>query len=81
MTSENGHWMNFVKHHVTAPQLRQLGTHLCERGSISQLEAEALYRIKRVASRIDELRKIGLKITSEFKKDLTGKRYVRYHLA
>lgn len=81
MTSSNGSVMNFIKRTVTSPQLRQIGTHLCERGSISQLEAEALYRVKRLASRIHELGRIGVNIRKEFKNDLTGKRYVRYHLA
>ena len=52
--------------------------HLRDFGSISPLEARAVYGIERLASRIDELRQSGHSITSNFKKDAMGKKYVEY---
>lgn len=54
--------------------------HLIKKGNISQLEADSLYRVKRLASRIGELKKqVGIRV--EIRHDLTGKRYARYFLA
>lgn len=49
--------------------------------SISQIEAVGLYRIMRLASRVDELRKDGHRIGTTMRTDITGKRYARYALA
>lgn len=54
--------------------------HLKRKGSLTSVEAEAVYRIRRLASRIDELRQDGHPIKSVFRKDPTGQRYVRYVL-
>jgi hypothetical protein len=61
-------------------QLRLLTDHLCLKGTVSQLEAYNLYRISRLTSRVHELKKKGMDIITEEKRDVTGKRYVRYHL-
>lgn len=47
---------------------------------ISADEANGLYRVKRLASRIHELREQGYSIVGFTKRDTTGKRYVRYFL-
>jgi len=60
------------QHHVLS--------HLITRGSISQLEARNTYRVERLTSRVVELKKRGVGIKSEFRKDESGKKYVRYHL-
>ena len=46
--------------------------------SITQVEAESVYKIRRLASRIDELKKEGWNIKSEIKRDMMGQRYARY---
>jgi hypothetical protein len=51
-----------------------------ERRGITAIEALALYRVMRLAPRIEELKKDGYNIESRAKRDNTGKRYVRYFL-
>lgn len=48
---------------------------------LTHYEAQALYRVTRLSARIGELRDDGHKITSIVKKDLTGKKYVKYYSA
>jgi hypothetical protein len=62
-------------------QCRDVLNHIIMKGSISQLEADSLYRVKRLTSRIHELKKAGLNIIAEMRKDNTGKRYARYFIA
>jgi hypothetical protein len=52
--------------------------HLQKYGSISPLEARHVYGIERLASRVDELRQSGFKLTTSIKKDAKGKRYAEY---
>lgn len=53
--------------------------HLNRFGSITPREAMEDYQIVRLASRIDELKKLGFNIEAEIKKHkLTGKRYAKY---
>lgn len=59
-------------------QREQVVEHLTKYGSISPLEARHVYGIERLASRIDELKKSGFKITAAGKKDAKGKRYTEY---
>jgi hypothetical protein len=54
--------------------------HLQKHGSLTSCEAEIVYKIRRLASRIDELRKEGWPIESLRQQDATGQRYVRYKL-
>lgn len=54
--------------------------HLETKGSITALEAMSLYRIYRLAARVEELRNQGHDIETEMKTDLTGKRYASYSL-
>jgi hypothetical protein len=65
----------------TTNQCHPILNHLIMKGSISPLEADSLYRVKRLTSRIHDLKKLGVNITGEFRRDLTGKRYVRYYIA
>ena len=62
-------------------QCRDILNHIIMKGSISQLEADSLYRVKRLTSRIHELKKWGVNIIAEMRKDITGKRYARYFIA
>jgi Helix-turn-helix domain len=54
--------------------------HLKAGNSLSQLEALGVFRIYRLASRINDLRDAGHDIQSIVKKDATGKRYAEYRL-
>lgn len=54
--------------------------HLRDMGTISPLEARHVYGIERLASRIDELRQEGYRITTSMKRDPMGKRYAEYRL-
>ncbi len=54
--------------------------HLQERGSITQVEASAMYKSRSLTKRISELRAQGYNIKSEWRIDPTGQRYVRYWL-
>lgn len=49
--------------------------------SISALEAIGLFRVFRLAARIQELREDGYHIKSTINTDVTGKIYARYSLA
>lgn len=70
-----------LQHGALAPQSRRIGTHLLEVGSVSGVEAAAMFKTRSLTRRIADLRQCGVEITSEFKKDSTGQRYVRYVLA
>lgn len=54
--------------------------HLEDRGSITNVEAQALYRCRALPRRIADLKEIGFPIKSMIKKDATGQRYARYFL-
>lgn len=54
--------------------------HLVNEGTISNVEAQALYRCRALPKRINELRTEGMNIMSRWKKDHTEQRYVRYEL-
>lgn len=55
--------------------------HLRKHGSITQLEALGVYKITRLAARIEELRDRGLTIRTDMRTDETGARYARYCLS
>lgn len=54
--------------------------HLKKFGSISALEARHVYKIERLASRIDELRQSGYAISTTRKRDASGTTYAEYRL-
>lgn len=62
------------------PQTRQVLAHLESKGSISPLEAFGVYGITRLAARINELRKAGMEVTTDMRKDAKGTRYASYSL-
>lgn len=54
--------------------------HLLSGLSISNVEAQALWRCRALPKRINELKADGWPITSERRKDSTGQTYVRYFI-
>jgi len=52
--------------------------HLKRERSISNVEAQNLYRCRALPKRISELRAEGFDVRPVWKRDLTGQRYVRY---
>lgn len=63
------------------PQTRKVLNHLTQRKSITPAEAVNVYNIWRLAACIYELRKVGIQIKSNYKKDACGHRYTRYEVA
>ncbi|MBS7457675.1 helix-turn-helix domain-containing protein [Coralloluteibacterium stylophorae] len=55
--------------------------HLRREPHLTSWQAEGVYRIRRLASRIDELRALGYEVVKETKEDATGQRYTRYGLS
>jgi hypothetical protein len=53
--------------------------HMDTVGSITCVEAQAVYRVRSLTSVMSRLRKAGMDIRSERKTDPMGQRYVRYH--
>ncbi len=62
----------------TSTQTQALIDHFNHVGSVSGLEALALYRIVSLTKVISVLKRRGLQIVGEWKADNTGKRYKRY---
>ncbi len=60
--------------------LHQIDPQTSKRRGLSPLEAIGMFRIYRLAARIEELRAKGNKIRTEVKRDTTGKQYARYFL-
>ena len=65
---------------AASPQCATILRHLKFHGGLTSMEAEGVYRIRRLASRVSELRSAGYVIKSIRKVDPTGQRYVRYVL-
>ncbi|WP_034850366.1 helix-turn-helix domain-containing protein [Inquilinus limosus] len=61
-------------------QKASLLSHFLAGKTITQLEARQVYRIERLASRVEELRKDGHDIVAVMKTDETGHRYAEYSL-
>lgn len=61
-----------------APAARTIHQHLKERGSISSIEAHAVYRCRSISSRVCELKRAGVHIETRLLRDPTGQRYARY---
>lgn len=62
----------------TKPQTALLLEHFRTRPNISSLEAQALFRIRSLSRRINDLEARGHRFSRVDKKDTTGQRYVRY---
>jgi len=74
----------FVKKNPIIPNGQQRQTvlkHLIDLGSLSGLEATALYRVSSLSGVMSRLKRCGWDIKSEWRYDHTGKRYVRYVLS
>lgn len=68
-----------------SPQAKTVFNHMKSTGSISGLEAYNIHRVRSLTRRMTEIRDAlgsvgGYGIRTERKKDVTGQRYVRYHL-
>ena len=61
-------------------QMELLKEHFEHTDSISNIEAQAVYRIRALPRRISDLKLRGYVFRHEWKKDLTGQRYMRYFL-
>lgn len=60
-------------------QVELLARHLEEAGSITNVEAQAMYKIRALPRRIKDLEVTrGITVKRVWKTDLTGQRYVRY---
>lgn len=64
----------------TTSQNGKILLHLLKRGSITQVEAHELYRVYRLASRVNDLKNLGVTLEKATRVDLTGIRYVEYQL-
>lgn len=62
-----------------SPQQHTIINHLRVKGSISNVEAQAIYRMRSPWKRISELKALGYTIRTEIKTDPTGQRYARYY--
>lgn len=63
------------------PQDQSIARHFQAVGTITAVEAATLYKVRSITSNISRLRKAGMQISTEFKKDITGQRYARYNLS
>jgi hypothetical protein len=66
------------------PLTRQANTvlsHMRAYPHITQMQADGVYHIRRLASRIDELRVHGYDVETEKAEDAKGQRYTRYSLS
>ena len=59
-------------------QARLVRDHLLSEKHITSWQAEGVYRIRRLASRVDELVAAGFDVLKEEQQDATGQRYIRY---
>lgn len=62
-------------------QSRTVLQHLRAEAHITSWQAEGVYRIRRLASRIDEIVAAGYDVLKTEAKDATGQRYIRYSLS
>lgn len=60
-------------------QTDMLLDHFKVRPDISALEAQAMFRIRSLSRRINDLERAGHRFSRVRKKDSTGQRYVRYY--
>jgi len=63
------------------PMRDMILAHLEAGKSITNIEAQALWRCRALPKRISELRSMGHNIKADWRKDSTGQSYVRYSLA
>lgn len=63
------------------PQTKTVLRHLQVAGSITSVEAEACHKVRHLPARIHELKKAGVEVKRELRKDITGQRFMHYSLA
>jgi hypothetical protein len=61
-------------------QLTKLARYFESYGSISNIEAQAVFRIRALPRRISDLEQRGYRFTRRRMKDVENQRYVRYEL-
>lgn len=66
---------------MLSPGAQRVVTHLRKKGSISNVEAQAIFKMRALPRRIADLREVGYQITTTNEKDTMGQRYRRYHVA
>jgi hypothetical protein len=75
--------MNATKKSLT-PQAQRVYNHMRLAGSITNVEANAVHRVRSVSRRITEinafLQGTGEHLVKEHKRDVNNQRYVRYNL-
>ncbi|KVO83298.1 hypothetical protein WL21_09710 [Burkholderia ubonensis] len=62
------------------PQAQTVLRHLQSVGSITNVEANAVHRVRSLSRRITEIRGAGFRISKIRRRDCTGQQYVRYSL-
>jgi hypothetical protein len=62
------------------PMSAMILRHLEDKGSITSVEAQALYRCRSLSRRITDIKSWGFPVSSVLKSDATGQRYARYYL-
>jgi hypothetical protein len=62
-------------------QSKTVLAHLRAEAHITSWQAEGVYRIRRLASRIDEIVAAGYEVIKTEARDATGQRYIRYSLS
>lgn len=60
------------------PQAQTVLKHLADHGTLTGIEGEAVYQIRHLPSRIFEIKRHGVAVTTETKFDARGQRYARY---
>lgn len=60
------------------PQCQELLRHFIDKGSITAVEAAAVYRMRALPRRVRDLKEMGHFIETTFHFDPTGQRYGRY---
>lgn len=63
------------------PQARRVLSHLKSGHALTHLEAQAVYGIWSLSSRVSELKSVGYKVKRQLKNDAMGKRYASYSMA
>jgi hypothetical protein len=65
-----------------SPSARKVVKHLAKFGSISNVEAHAILKVRSLSRRITEIsERTSIDISKEMKKDSEGQRYMRYSLS
>ena len=72
---------NLVNAMNLSPQQKVILGHLASGKSISDIESQIVYQIKRLSDVVLKLRRKGYNIVTDVRQDNTGHKYSRYTLA